>query len=143
MDDVLTRVLIGQADPEIVAVEGELRGAQLDSDVGTLDRLLSENLLFTGPNGQLSTKAQDLAAHASGLIRFRDYTPVELRIRRVGADVAITALCAELAVEVAGAAIHGLFRYTRIWARERELTWRVVGGHVAVVPTAAVTSSSQ
>ena len=141
MDDAMTRVLIGEADPEIVAVEGELRRAQLDGDVGTLDRLLAESLLFTGPDGQLSTKAQDLAAHASGHVRFRRYAPVELRIRRVGHDVAITALDAELAVEVAGTAVQGRFRYTRVWARERDLTWRVVGGHVAVVPDAALTSS--
>lgn len=138
MDDALARVLIGEADPEIVAVEGELRLAQLDADVATLSRLLADDLLFTGPDGQLGTKAQDLAAHASGQVRFRRHAPEELRIRRIGDDVAITALCTQLVVEVAGAAVQGRFRYTRVWARDREESWRVVGGHVAVVPDAGI-----
>jgi ketosteroid isomerase-like protein len=141
MDDALTRALIGEADAEILAMEDALRRAQLDADVGTLDRLLSESLLFTGPDGNLTTKAQDLAAHTSGQVRFLHHTPTELRIRRVGNDVAITALCAELTVNVAGTVMEGRFRYTRVWARERELTWRVVGGHVAVVPHPALAAS--
>jgi ketosteroid isomerase-like protein len=132
MKNVLTPVLIGQPDPEITALESALRRAQLEADVAALDRLISEHLLFTGPDGQLITKAQDLATHASGQVRFLRHTPVELRVRRVGSDVAITALCADLTVEVAGAAIEGRFRYTRVWAREPDQGWQVVGGHVAV-----------
>ena len=134
MDDALDLVLFGEADPEIVAVEAELRRAQLNADVGTLDRLLADNMLFTGPDGQLGTKAQDLAAHASGHVRFRRHDPEALQIRRVGNDVAITALCAWLVVDVAGTAVQGRYRYTRVWACEGDLTWRVVGGHVALVP---------
>jgi ketosteroid isomerase-like protein len=132
MPDDLTPVLIGQPDPELVALEAALRRAQLDADVDALDRLISENLLFTGPDGQLITKAQDLATHATGQVRFRRHTPVELRVRRVGSEVAITALCADLTVEVAGTAIEGRFRYTRVWARDPDQRWQVVGGHVAV-----------
>jgi hypothetical protein len=29
--------------------------------------------------------------------------------------------------------VRGTYRYTRIWARERD-AWRVVGGHVSEVP---------
>jgi ketosteroid isomerase-like protein len=124
----------GADDPEIAALEAQLRAAQLAADVATLDRLLAENLLFTGPDGQLGTKAQDLDAHASGVIRFRGHEPEELRVRRVGPDVAIAALRARLAVEVAGTLVRGTYRYTRVWAREPGGPWRVVGGHVSEVP---------
>jgi hypothetical protein len=56
---------IGDADPEIVALEAMLRAAQLNADVEMLGRLISDSLLFTGPDGNLATKADDLAAHAS------------------------------------------------------------------------------
>ena len=46
------------------------------------------------------------------------------------------ALRARLAVEVAGALVGGVFRYTRVWAREDGGAWRVVGGHVSAVPGA-------
>jgi ketosteroid isomerase-like protein len=130
---VMAAVLVGAPDPEIVAAEAELREAQLGADVAALDRLISEELLFTGPDGQLGTKAQDLAAHGSGVVRFRAHEPEELRVRRVGANVAVTALRARLAVEVGGALAQGTYRYTRVWAREGDGAWRVVGGHVAEV----------
>jgi hypothetical protein len=127
---VLQAVLVGTDDPEIVLLETELRAAQLAADLATLDRLIAENLLFTGPDGKLGTKAQDLAAHRSGFIRMREHVPTELRVRRVGADVAIVALRARLTVDVNGSRVDGVYRYTRVWARE-DGAWRVTGGHVA------------
>jgi ketosteroid isomerase-like protein len=128
-------VLTGEADLEIVALEARLRAAQLSADVTALDELIADELLFTGPDGRLGTKAEDLEAHGSGTIRFRDHQPEELRVRRVGDDVAVAALRVRLAVEVAGTLVQGTYRYTRLWAREGEGAWRVVGGHVSQVPS--------
>jgi ketosteroid isomerase-like protein len=126
-------VLVGPPDPEIVALEAEIRAAQLAADVTALERLIADELLFTGPDGRLGTKAADLAAHRSGAVRVREHQPAELRIRRIGADVAIVSLCSRLAVEVGGSVVRGMFRYTRVWARE-EGAFRVVGGHVSAAP---------
>ncbi len=126
-------VLVGPPDEEIVALEARIRAAQLAADVAALDALIADELLFTGPDGTLGTKAQDLAAHGSGAVRFRVHEPEELRVRRVGADVAVTALRARLAVEVAGTLTRVTVRYTRVWARENGEDWRVVGGHVSAV----------
>jgi hypothetical protein len=104
---VMEAILVGAPDPEIVAMEARVRSVQLNADVDALDQLIADDLLFTGPDGNLATKADDLAAHRSGLVRFRKHEPEELRIRRVGADVAI-----------AGG------------------SWRVVGGHVSPCGTA-------
>ena len=46
-----------------MALEAQIRAAQLAADVGALDRLIADELLFAGPDGQLGTKAQDLEAH--------------------------------------------------------------------------------
>lgn len=135
-------VLAGPPDPEIVACEARIRSAQLAADVAELDRLIADELLFTGPDGGLGTKAEDLAAHGSGAVRFREHEPEELRVRRVGADVAVAALRARLAVEVGGELRRGTFRYTRVWAREGGGPWRVVGGHVSAVPDAGAREES-
>jgi ketosteroid isomerase-like protein len=129
----MAAAFVGAADPEVIELEARLRAAQLGADVAELDALIADSLLFTGPDGQLGTKAQDLAAHGSGAVRFRAHEPEELRVRRVGADVAVTALRARLAVEVAGALVRDTYRYTRVWAREGGGPWRVVGGHVSAV----------
>jgi len=60
---MMAAVRVGTADPEIVGLEARLRAAQLQADVAALDALLAETLLFTGPDGTLGTKQQDLAAH--------------------------------------------------------------------------------
>jgi hypothetical protein len=133
---LMTAALAGTADPEVVALEARLRAAQLTADVGALDALLADELLFTGPDGALGTKAEDLAAHESGAVRFRAHEPEELRVRRVGATVVVVALRARLAVEVGGALVRGTYRYTRVWAREAGVVgepWRVVAGHVSAV----------
>ena len=126
---------MGVPDPEIAALEGELRAAQLAADVEALDRLIDEDLLFTGPDGRLATKAEDLAAHAGGVVRFRAHEPEDMRIRKVGADVAVVSLRTRLIVDVDGRTHRGTFRYTRVWHRESG-RWRVVAGHVSEVPAA-------
>jgi ketosteroid isomerase-like protein len=126
----------GTADPEIAALEEQIREAQLNADIEALNRLISDDLLFTGPTGEVGTKAEDLEAHRSGAVRFLEHEPEELRIRRVGDSVAVTALRARLAVDVAGTVVRGVFRYTRVWARENGGNWQVVGGHVSQVGAA-------
>ena len=130
---ILNDVVVGIADPDIVALEAELRRAQLDADVKSLDRLIADELLFTGPDGRLGTKAEDLAAHGSGAVRFREHEPEELRIRTVGDDVRVAVLRTRLAVEAGGAMFSGTYRYTRVWAREADGPWRIVAGHVSAV----------
>lgn len=120
-------------DPEIAALEEELRAAQLAGDVAALDRLIADDLLFTGPDGQLATKAQDLASHASGAVRFREHQPEELRIWTVNGDVRVVSLRTRLVVEVSGTEFSGTYRYTRVWARENNGPWRIAAGHVSAV----------
>ena len=120
-------------DQKIAELEERIRQAQLNADVKALDELISDNLLFTGPNGQLGTKEQDLEAYRSGVVRFLKPEPEELRVRRIGDDVAVSAVLTQLVVEVAGQINRGTYRYTRVWARENG-SWRVIGGHVSEVP---------
>jgi ketosteroid isomerase-like protein len=118
-------------DPEIAALEAELRAAQLGADVAALDRLIDDDLLFTGPDGALATKADDLAAYRDGVMRVWTHEPESMRVRRVGADVAVVALTARMTGSWAGAPFAGTARYTRVWARAGG-GWRIVAGQVSV-----------
>jgi hypothetical protein len=46
--------------------EKRLQAAQLASDVDALDGLIEDTALFTGPDGSVLSKRDDLQAHASG-----------------------------------------------------------------------------
>jgi hypothetical protein len=111
-------------------LEATLRQAQLDGDVDALDRLIDDALLFVGPDGSLASKADDLALHRSGAVRFIAHEPTDLQWRLIAPDVVVVALRARLAVLVHGQPVTGNYRYTRVWARRNE-QWRVVAGHVS------------
>ena len=133
--DLMKASLVGAADPEIVSSRHEFGPRNSLADTAALDELIGDGLLFTGPDGELGVKARELGYCRAGSVRFFAHEPEELRVRRVGADVAVTALRARLAVEVGGVVMRGTYRYTRVWAREDGGPWRVVGGHVSEVRT--------
>lgn len=116
----------------IEQLEATLRQAQLDGDVAALDRLIDDSLLFTGPEGTLVSKADDLALHRSGAVRFTSHEPAELQWQMITPDVAVVALRVRLGVLVDQEPFSGDYRYTRVWVRRGD-NWRVVAGHVSAV----------
>jgi hypothetical protein len=119
------------ADDALRAAEAALRRAQLSSDVAVLDRLVDEALMFTGPDGAVYGKADDLDAHRQGWIRITRLEPSEERMRRYG-SIAVVSVRMEMAGTFKGEAFAGPFRYTRVW-REGPDGWRIVAGHVSGV----------
>jgi hypothetical protein len=117
-------------DP-ILALEEELRRAQLAGDADALDWLLDDALLFTGIDGRLYTKADDLALHRSGKLRISRMEPGERHLLRLGTVVVVNVRM-EAAATVDGAVVSGPLRYTRVWC-ERPGGWRVVAGHMSAV----------
>jgi hypothetical protein len=115
----------------LLAAEAALRRAQLEGDVDTLDRLVDEALMFTGPDGAVYGKAHDLDAHRQGWVRITRLEPSEERMQRLG-DVAVVSVRMQMAGSFRGAEFAGAFRYTRVWCLRAE-GWRVVAGHVSAV----------
>jgi hypothetical protein len=116
------------------SAESALRRAQLASDVLALDALLDEDLVFTGPDGAIYGKRDDLEAHRRGNIRIAQLEPSDERIQDFGSTVVISVRM-EMRGSINGAPFAGPFRYTRIW-RLRGESWRVVAGHVSAIGVA-------
>ncbi len=112
-------------------VETALRKAQLAGDVAALDRLLDDDLIFTGPDGLLYGKRDDLDAYRAGSIRITKLEPSEERIQDFG-EIVVVSLRMEMRGSFQGADFGGPFRYTRIW-RKSDGDWRIVAGHVSAV----------
>ena len=120
-------------DDALVAAELALRRAQLASDVAALERLVDDALVFTGPDGAVYGKDDDLDAHRTGMIRITRLEPSEERIQRFG-SIAVISVRMEMEGTFRDAAFAGPFRYTRVWCK-RESGWRIVAGHVSAVMT--------
>jgi len=56
-------------------LKARLRAARLASDVAVLDERIPDDVLFAEPGGARASEAQDLAAHGSGIARFRAHVP--------------------------------------------------------------------
>lgn len=113
------------------AAELALRRAQLAGDVDALAALIDDELVFTGPDGAIYGKQDDLNAHRSGAIRITELDPSDERVQDFGAIVVVSVRM-NMRGSFNGARFAGPFRYTRIW-RLRDDGWRVVAGHVSAV----------
>jgi ketosteroid isomerase-like protein len=119
------------SEASLHACEAALRRAQLASDVGELDRLVDDALVFTGPNGAVYSKNDDLDAHRRGLIRITRLEPSEERTQIFG-HIAVVSVRMEMSGTFEGVAFAGPFRYTRVWRAHGD-GWRIVAGHVSAV----------
>jgi ketosteroid isomerase-like protein len=119
------------SDDSLHACETALRQAQLAGDVAMLDRLVDDELVFTGPDGAVYGKSDDLDAHREGWVRVTRLDPSEERIQRFG-SIVVVSVRMEMAGTFRDLPFAGPYRYTRVWRKHGD-GWRVVAGHVSVV----------
>jgi hypothetical protein len=117
---------------ELRAAERRLQAAQLASDVDTLDELVDERLIFTGPDARLYTKQDDLRVHRTGEQRMTRVDEEDLRVLVAG-DAGVTWFLGTLAGTVSGEPFTARVRYTRTWVRDSG-AWRLIAAHVSAVP---------
>ena len=109
---------------QIQQAERRLIDSQLASDADALDTLLADDLFFVGPDGRLYTKADDLAAHRSGLMRLT-HSSAHAPIIKVLSLVVIVSVMVDLRGFIAEQPIDGSYRYTRVWVN-RAGVWQVI-----------------
>ncbi len=125
---------VGLPDDTLRAAGAALRHAQFSNDTDALDRLLDDTLVFTGPDGAVHGKADDLHAHRERWLRLTRLDPSEEHIQRFG-HIAVVSVRMEMVGSFKGIPFAGPYRYTRVWCARPD-GWRIVAGHVsAVLPT--------
>lgn len=111
----------------IQAAEERLREAMLCGDIATLDALISDDLLFTSPEGNLITKEMDLEGHRSGAMKLFTMVPSEQHVREFD-DVAIVSVKMALTGLYGGNPLAVDMRYLRVW-KKLNGSWQIVAGH--------------
>lgn len=111
--------------------EAELRAAMLANDVDALSELLDDDLIFTGPDGQILSKEDDLSVHRGKLLHLHQLDLFETRIHPIGEMIAVTTK-AILNGHFESTPFDGTFAYTRLW-RQSDGCWRVIVGHAAKI----------
>jgi ketosteroid isomerase-like protein len=116
---------------DIEKLETQLAQAMLQNDVAMLDRLLSDDLVFSGPDGVLVSKAEDLALHRTGDITFTTYKIDELLVQSYD-PIEIAHVKVNLVGNFKGEDFAGDFRYLRIYLKQDE-QWKIIGGQVTAI----------
>ncbi len=113
---------------EVKTCEAQLRLAMLSSDVEGLSALIDEGLVFTGPDGSVLGKAQDLSAHQSGQLKLERLDVLSCDLHPVE-NMVFTTTKAKLVGRFGDMRIDGIHAYTRLWSRASG-QWQVVAGQV-------------
>jgi ketosteroid isomerase-like protein len=111
---------------EIIDLEHKLLEAIRNSDISFLDKALHEDLLFMVPNGQVITKAMDLASHRAGEMQVEQLVSTIEEIN-VMDDTAVVAVVYDTKGTMLGNPIEGKFRYIRVWKKFPDGV-KVIGG---------------
>jgi ketosteroid isomerase-like protein len=122
-------VMNSAIETQIRESETRLYAAMSASNVAELDALIADDLMFSGPTGELATKAMDLELHRTGGTQFHELVPKALEVRVLSEDVALASAHIFLSGTYLGNTFAGDFRYMRVW-RRGETGWQVAGGSV-------------
>lgn len=121
-----------KVERELVELERQLSEALARQDALTLDRLWSETLVFTFPNGQVSNKTQRLAAQKPSsdpnqLINRNE----EVKVQLYGSSAVVTVRSRW--VDKAGTRQLGdPYQATHVWVKQHG-RWQLVAAHVSQV----------
>ena len=129
-----------QLDREVLALEDQLTEATRTLDIATLDRLYSDDIMFTGVTGVICNKSslmdearrgaseRQKAAPAPAIV---SYEKDDVRGVRHG-DTAVTSYRFDVTVrQESGDAVHR-YRTTNVWMK-RDGRWQVVAAHTAAL----------
>jgi ketosteroid isomerase-like protein len=116
---------------ELREAERRLQAAQLAADVAALDQLLDDRLIFTGPDGILYSKQDDLQAQGTRQV-ITKVSEEELTVLADG-RTGVSWFLGTLEGVFDGAPFAARLRYTRTWIYDDNHGWRVVAAHVSPV----------
>ena len=115
---------------ELIELERQMSEALAKQDVSVLDRLWSENLVFTSPNGQISNKSKRLAmqkpAPAPNEMTNRNE---DVRVQLYG-NTAVVIVRSVWEGKTATGPFSDPYQATHVWVKQQG-RWQLVAAHVS------------
>jgi ketosteroid isomerase-like protein len=110
---------------EIDQLELAWRDAVMKVDTAAMDKLLDDDYIAILPSGTLQSKEQTLANMRGGTTHFASFKISDRRVRFYGTTALVTSR-ADVTGSSATGAITGSFRYTCVYARDKQGEWKIV-----------------
>jgi ketosteroid isomerase-like protein len=108
----------------IVRLNREWNEALVRRDVASLDRVLNDDFVFTGPTGRLQDKTQYIKSIQSSDRSFASFDTVNLEMRIYGHATVVTGRAVAKILYKNEERINH-YRYTDVWIK-RQTQWRAV-----------------
>jgi ketosteroid isomerase-like protein len=125
---------------QVEQLEEQWRAAQLSGDVATMDKLLSDDYIGISLNGQVNTKAQQLERIRSQRIALTRLDLSERKVKLIG-SIAIVTSRAEVEGTSDSASIKGIYRYTRVYQRLPNGSWKITSFEATRTPQPLIAPS--
>lgn len=114
----------GKAERELMKANQEYDEALVRGDAETLDRIYSDEFIYTTPDGEVRDKARQLAFTRAGDLRLESGRSDDVRVRVYG-DTAVMTGRFTAKGKFRDRAIDIRERYTAVWVKGRG-RWRLV-----------------
>jgi len=118
---------------EIEHLEEQWRTAQLTGDEPAMERLLADDYLGISMSGQVNDRNQQLDRMRQRDLVLTRIDLSDMKIKLLG-QVAIVTSLAKIEGTSDGAPMNGVYRYTRIYRRYPDGSWKVTNFEVTRVP---------
>ena len=109
---------------QIEHLEDEIRQALLTGETAVLEKLLADDFLGISANGTLSDRQQYIRRIGKREHQFSRIDVVDRKVR-VQPSSAIVVTTANVVGKLDATPVSGLFRYTRVYSREANGSWRL------------------
>lgn len=119
---------------QVEKLEEAWRTAQLNGDVDAMDKLLSDDYVGITMTGQVVTKTQQLQRMRRRNTVLTRMELGDVKVKLIGTAAIVTSL-AKIDGTSDGAAMHGTFRYTRVYLRLPSGGWKITNFEATRVGT--------
>ena len=118
---------------QVEDLEEQWRTAQLKGDAATMDQLLSDDYIGISLNGQVNTKAQQLERTKSQRFAITRLDLSDMKVKLIG-TIAIVTSRATVEGTSDSISIRGVYRYTRVYQRLPNGTWKITSFEATRTP---------
>ena len=119
---------------QVEHLEETWRTAQLNGDVATMDKLLSDDYVGITMAGQVVTKVQQLDRMRNRQLVLTKIVLDDVKVKLIGTTAIVTSL-ADVDGTNDGESMHGTYRYTRVYSRLPSGTWKITNFEATRVGT--------
>ena len=109
---------------EILKLEEKMVDAIVSGNVGVLDQLLHDELVFVNHLGMIISKKDDLAPHISGDLKIAAIEISDQQIRHFG-DTVVVSISKKIKGSYLKQEFESLLKFTRVWKLFNQ-QWKVI-----------------